>query len=269
MRRRRFRVRWRRSPFAGRGQRRVLRPWRTVRHHHRPVLVVFVFGVRSVHARLSRRRYSGQEPDGQSARRAALHGQFGLVQHGRLARKSGLLFLVGAAADAAAAAPAHARPGRSCADARAGRVGRTRTVVARARQVRVLRRLPGHYPRAGPPLFGIEQPERNAAMVMVMVVMVLPPRVRPGRTIVFAGRHGRSPLVLLLLDLGYLVRVPVASHVLSARLGLALEARHDPSELDVQPIVERLVRLHGLVVQQFNVTAARRVRVIVPGRPVH
>jgi len=221
-----------------------------------------------VNARLGRRRDGGQKPDGQLVGRpgaaAAVRPlndlqQFGLVQHGRLPREPGLVLVTDAG------------PGRPGADARAGRVGGPGAVVPGTGQVRVLRRLSGDDPRAGPPLFRVEQPERHAAVVMVVVmvmVAVLPPRVGTGRAVVLAGRHGRRAFVLLLLDLGYLVRVPVAAHVLPAGLRLAAHAGREPAELDREPLVQRLVRLDGLVVQQLDVAAARRVRVVVPGRPV-
>lgn len=84
----------------------------------------------------------------------------------------------------------------------AGRCGRSRRVVARAGEVRVLRRLPGDQPGRGPPL-RVQQPKGDAA------VMVVLPRVRTGGTEVFTRRHRGSSLVLLLLDLGYLVGVLV------------------------------------------------------------
>lgn len=270
VRRRRLGVGRRTRALAGRCRGRVFGPKRefgTVTVVHVLLLLLrllFVLCVAFVHdARLCGRRYRGQEPDGQLARRtAASHhqlGGFAIVQHGGLPGQPGLLLGIAAT---------HAAPGRPGAHARAGRVRGTRTVVPGTRQVRVLRRLARDYPRTGPPLFGVQQPQRHAAVVMVMVMMVLAPRVRSGRAVVLARRHGRRALVLLLLDLGYLIRVPIAAHVLPAGLGLALQARHESPELDVQPIVHRLFRLDRLVVQQLHVATARRMRIVVPGGPV-
>lgn len=55
------------------------------------------------------------------------------------------------------------------------------------------------------PAAWIQQPEWDSTVVLSM-----PPGVGPGRAEVFTGGHGTGPFVLLLLDLGYLVRVLVA-----------------------------------------------------------
>lgn len=101
-------------------------------------------------------------------------------------------------------------------------------------------RLPRHQP-GGRATFRIgEQPKWNAT-----VMVVLPPRVRPRGAEIFRARHRGCPFVLLLLDLGDLVRILVAAVPLisvPASTTSSRRAHHKPPRLGSEPRRRRLCR---------------------------
>ena len=211
--------------------------------------------VLQLHAVLRSRRYGGQEAHGEPP---GGPGGLRLVLDRALTRQPRFRPVSGGVTG-------RARPGHSP-RARAGCGRGTGRVVPRAGEVRVLRGLPGHQPRRRPSL-GVEQSQRNPAVVVV------PPRVRPGGAEVLAGRHRRRPLVLLLLDLGYLVGVLVGTWPVPHRFPHAQQPARlteDPLARSPLPVLPSLLGRPLLIPQQFRVAGARGgvVVLVFTRRPV-
>lgn len=222
-------------------QNRIQRPLAVLRRTHQDRGLVLL-----LHAVLRRRRDRRQEPDGQPPRGPR---RVRLVLHGALASQARLRAHPRRLAR-------RARP-RHAPRARARRRRRARRVVARTREVRVLRGLPRHQPRRRASL-GVQQPQRNPAVVVVL------PGIRARRAEVLARGHRRRSLVLLLLDLRDLVGVLVRTRPV---MGFSVCA-NQPTSFAEQPfppsgLVFRSLLTRAGIPQEFRVARAGRDVVVL------